>query len=262
VLWGTDDFAAAGELMGTSPRWLATRETKQLRNADVIIAVSDQLARKWQGMTKRPISVIPNGCDTRLYAEEGVARKPADLRLEAPIAIFVGHLSERIDISLLEGVADSGISLLLVGPRQETFSIERIAALLARPNVQWVGNKPFHELASYLAVSAVGLTPYTKSDFNRASFPLKTLEYLAAGLPVVSSDLPATRQLATDLVTIVSGREQFGRAAADLSRARPDMARRQRAKEFASLHDWDVRVADIAALLGLPVQWRSISERP
>ena len=109
----------------------------------------------------------------------------------------------------LEAVAQSGHSLLLVGPRQTTFELERINALLSLPNVQWVGPKPFESLPSYLRITTVGLTPYADSDFNRASFPLKTLEYLAAGKPVVSTDLPAARWLATDLVTIAKSPADF-----------------------------------------------------
>ena len=62
-------------------------------------------------------------------------------------------------------------SLLLVGPRQATFEIAKLDRLLASPNVQWVGAKNFQELPSYLRVIDVGLTPYSQSDFNRASFP-------------------------------------------------------------------------------------------
>ena len=64
--------------------------------------------------------------------------------------------------------------------------------------------RQFQELPSYLRVIDVGLTPYSQSDFNRASFPLKTLEYLAAGRPVVASDLPANRWLDTSHVSIAA----------------------------------------------------------
>ena len=46
-----------------------------------------------------------------------------------------------------------------------------------------------------MSVLDVGLTPYRDTEFNRASFPLKTLEYLGAGVPVVTANLPAARWL-------------------------------------------------------------------
>ena len=50
----------------------------------------------------------------------------------------------------------------------------------------------------------VGVVPYRDSPFNRGSFPLKTLEYLAAGRAVVATDLPAVRWLATDLISVAT----------------------------------------------------------
>ena len=117
----------------------------------------------------------------------------------------VGHLTDRIDISLLEAVVDSGLSLLMVGPRDPRWEPERFERLIASPHVQWVGLKPFAALPGYLRLIDVGITPYQDTAFNRASFPLKTLEYLAAGRGAVSSDLPATRWLQTDLVQVASG---------------------------------------------------------
>jgi len=252
LLWGTDDFAAAGELMGVSAKWLARRETAQLRRADTVCAVSRGLAAKWTATRGEVVTVIPNGCDTALFAGCDTDPMPSDVFLEGPIAVFVGHLSERIDLRCLEAVADGGTSLLLVGPRQSTFDLERVKALLARPNVQWVGPKPFLELGSYLRVASVGLTPYTDSAFNRSSFPLKTLEYLAAGRPVVSTDLPAARDLGTDLITIAPNPESFAIAVADLA-ARPGGADFvARAREFAAAHDWNARVEEISDLLNIP----------
>ena len=251
VLWGTDDFAAAGELMGVSPRWLRRRESDQLAKADVITAVSETLAGKWMALGSRKVTVLPNGCDSRRFASSQDAAPAEDVRVPAPIALFMGHLSDRIDLRALESVAEAGLSLLLVGHRQSTFQLQRMERLLGRPNVQWVGPKSFFELRSYLGASAVGLTPYVDSAFNRSSFPLKTLDYLAAGLPVVSSDLPSARALGTDLVSVVATSDEFGPTAVRLAtEERPDDLA-ARARNFAAGHDWDVRVAEMAELLGL-----------
>lgn len=250
VLWGTDDFAAAGSLMGLSPQWLKKREADQLAKADVITAVSDALAQAWRAMGYE-VTVIPNGCDTAHYASCETATVPTDVRLKAPIATFIGHLSERIDMATLEAVARTGHSLLLVGPRQPTFQLQRIEALLRLPNVQWVGPRPFSALPSYLRVTDVGLTPYADTPFNRASFPLKTLEYLAAGKPVVSTDLPAARWLGTELVQIADSPESFAATAAALLTAPPDPDFPRRARDFAAGHDWQVRAEEMAELLNL-----------
>ena len=128
-----------------------------------------------------------------------VATTPAavEVALCPPVAGVVGQLNERLDLDALDAVARTGSRLLLVGPRHETRpeTRRRLDALIARPNVQWVDRQPFDRLPAFLSAVDVGLTPYTVTEFNRGSHPSKTLEYLAAGRHVVSTDLPASRAL-------------------------------------------------------------------
>jgi teichuronic acid biosynthesis glycosyltransferase TuaH len=145
---------------------------------------------------------------------------------------------------LLEAIAERGRSLLLVGPKDPAFEPERFEALSRRRNVRWVGLKPSEELPSYLRVMDVGVVPYTDSRFNQGSFPLKTLEYLAAGRAVVATDLPAIRFLATDLICIAepaSFADQVDRLLAE-PRTEAVLARRQ---AFAARHNWARRAEDI-----------------
>ncbi|MDQ1439722.1 MAG: teichuronic acid biosynthesis glycosyltransferase TuaH, partial [Acidimicrobiaceae bacterium] len=195
--------------------------------------------------------LVANGCDDTLFATTDEAPLPDDVDLPAPIAGFIGHLSDRIDLALLEAVAATGRSLLLVGPRQPTFELGRMSRLLARPNVRWVGPKPFEALPSYLRAMHVGLTPYANTDFNRASFPLKTLEYLAGGRGFVETDLPAVRWLDSILITAETSPDRYAAAvvrALDTPRT-PALTAERRA--LASRHSWAARTAEFAAVLGL-----------
>lgn len=250
VLYATDDFVAGAALMGLSKRQLLRRQRRQARQANMVVAVSPLLVEKWRELGQRT-ALIPNGCDADMFASTDDVDLAPDVALPSPIAGFIGHLSDRIDIALLEAVAQRGCSLLLVGPRQGTFEIRRMEQLLARANVQWVGSKPFESLPSYMRAIDVGLTPYADTTFNRASFPLKTLEYLAGGRAAVASDLPAARWLDTDLIVTTSGPDAFGDAVhAALAVPRTETAVRRR-REFARLHSWEARTNDIARLLGL-----------
>jgi len=250
VFYGTDDYVAGARLMGTDSGWLQARELRQLQRADTVIAVSPVLAQQWSS-TRPDVVMIPNGCDAEHYADVDDAPPAGDLRLPAPIAGFVGHLSERIDLAMLEAVAATGVSLLLVGPRQPTFEIAKLDALLALANVQWVGPKPFSELPSYLRAIDVGLTPYRQSDFNRASFPLKTLEYLAAGRPAVVSDLPAHRFLDTGHITIATTAQEFAQRTQALLAAPQTAADVAARHTLAARHSWAARSDEICALLEL-----------
>lgn len=250
VLYGTDDFVAGAELMGVPSERLRRHEQRRLDEADLVVACSPALLDKWAARGVNPV-FVPNGVDEALFARTDEVPPADDIGLRPPIAGFVGHLSDRIDLRYLEAVAERGHSLLLVGPRQPTFALQRVTDLLARPNVEWTGPRPFADLPRYLARMDVGLVPYADSEFNRGSFPLKTLEYLAGGRAAVTTDLPSFRWLETDLVTITGDPDAFADAVSAALRAprTPEIVERRRA--FAAEHGWSRRAAQFAGILGL-----------
>jgi teichuronic acid biosynthesis glycosyltransferase TuaH len=256
VFFATDDLPAGAELLGEPRERLLRNERSTIGGADAVAVVSPGLQKRYavEGWTAE---LIPNGCSPDAYAGMDAAPIPPDADLPGPVAGFVGHLNDRIDLRLLEAVAETGSSLLLVGPAVPGYRTDRFQALCARPNVRWVGGKPFNELPGYLRTIDVGLTPYADTPFNRASFPLKTLEYLAAGRAVVATPLPANDGLGTDLITVASGPEGFSKTvveqlatAAGPASADPAVAGRRRA--FARGHSWAHRAQAMAELLHLP----------
>ena len=135
-----------------------------------------------------------------------------------------------------------------VGPNEPA----RFEMLVARPNVAYVGARPFEALRGYLKVMDVGLVPYGATEFNKWRFPLKTLEYLAAGRPVVATSLPAVQWLDTELVSMADTPDAFAASVlrdAALARS-PDIVARRRA--FAQAHSWDKRAEQLAGLLASP----------
>lgn len=254
VLYGTDDWVAGAELLGQDVDRLRADERRTLAAAGLVLAVTPELADRWRALGADPV-LLPNACDPAVYlAVDTVAPAQLPAGFPAPVAGVVGQLNDRLDADLLAAVADTGLGLLLVGPRDPGWLPDRWAELVARPNVHHTGAVPFADLPRWLARIDVGLTPYTDTAFNRASFPLKTLEYLAAGRPVVGSDLPATRGLATESVdvTAVAGGAAFASAvvaAADVPRTPDVVARRRRVVTVR--HSWASRATRLAGLLGL-----------
>jgi teichuronic acid biosynthesis glycosyltransferase TuaH len=249
VIYATDDWAAGARLMGRSEGQVSKTEAKLSQMNPHVVAISPLLEEKWRRMGCE-VSLIPNGCNPEAFKETDRAPDPPDVRLPRPIAGFAGSLNARVDLELLDAVAERGHSLLLIGPLAEAdVDAPTLRRLLRRSNVQWVGAKRFEEMPSYLKVTDVGLTPYVDSAFNRASVPLKTIEYLAAGRAVVATDLPATRSLGTPLVTIATSRQEFQQAVTRLLRERgqPGLAAERQA--FAALHSWRARGAEFADLL-------------
>ena len=249
VFYGTDDYVGGAELMGSARRQLEREEFRQLRRADVVISISNELAERWRNLGfTGSMHLIPNGVDVEHYRNiKNIS--PIETNLPKPIAGFVGHLSARIDIGLLEAVVAAGSSLLLVGPHNPPWEAARFQTLIAHPRVSWVGPVPFDELPRYLAAIDVGITPYIDSNFNKASFPLKTLEYLAAGKSAVSTNLPAVHWLASDLISVASHRD-FGRTTLVASKI-SDRITIERRVDFATTHSWTRRAEAFGEALGI-----------
>jgi len=245
LLYVTDDWVAGAELMNLSRRPVQRRLTNNLRAADVCATVSPHLASVLEGIPGADASVvvIPNGCDVPARGDDGTPRRRN--------AGLIGQLNERLDMQLLEAVQDAGIPLLVIGPRTEhdAETGRRLDAFLAAPNVTWLGELPSRELAPHLAEIGVGLTPYADTAFNRSSFPLKTLEYLASGVPVVASDLPAVRWLNTELVAIGSDPVEFANQVQRILDSPDEAGLGPKRRDVAALHTWHVRAAQILGTL-------------
>ncbi|MGQ0678385.1 MAG: glycosyltransferase [Actinomycetota bacterium] len=250
VLYLTDDFLAGAKLMGVPESRLSRAEIARARQADLVIGVSSEICERWSSFG-HSAKLVPNGCDDVLFNTTDQAPYPDDVTLTPPIAGFVGHLSERIDLPMLLAVARRGHSVLLVGPLQGTFDAGKLEPLLELANVQWVGPKPFEALPSYLRSMHVGLTPYANSAFNNASFPLKTLEYLAAGRAVVATALPAITGLNTELVRLATTSEQFADQVEAAFSEPVTKELSQTRRSFAARHSWRSRTKDFADALGL-----------
>ncbi len=248
VYWAKDDFVSGAALLGLNPGLLDTRERQIAASADLLVAASPVVADIWRGRGIQPV-LIPFGADVDAYADTEHAPLPADADLPGPVAGFVGRINHRTDLRLLEAIADRGRSLLLVGPKDAGYEPRRFDALRRRRNVRWVGPKPSAVLPGYLRVIDVGVVPYLDSPFNRGSFPLKTLEYLAAGRAVVATDLPAIRWLATDLIRVAAGPESFADQVDRMLALPRTPALQGHRRAFAARHSWARRAADMNAAI-------------
>lgn len=269
MLYVTDDYVAGAELLGLPVRRLQDQERRALVRADVVAVVSPALQERWAALGADPV-LIPNGCAVASHRPAPVA-----LGLPRPVVGLAGHLSARIDLRLLAAIAEAGYSLLLVGPHDPRWEPAGFAELAARPNVRHTGRVPAEEVAAYLAAADLGITPYLDSPFNRASFPIKTLEYLGAGLPVVSTSLPAARWLRDDFAAggltagpddvLVLADDPAGFVAAvgklagepgrpaeqDAEHGAPHLSLAARCRACADRHSWRRRAQTLASALGL-----------
>jgi teichuronic acid biosynthesis glycosyltransferase TuaH len=238
-----DDWTAGADLLGVPARRLARFERRNARRATAITAVTPELARTLERRTGRRVTVVANGCE-----RADIAPAVRDGRV-----CLVGNINERIDLAAVEAVAERAVVIEIAGPlsaRDQGFR-DRFTSLAARENVHWHGARPADEMPALLARATVGLTPYVDSAFNRASFPLKTLEYLSQGLRVVSTVLPANAWLDTPLVEETTSPEEFAAAVVRALGASVGEQERGERIAFAARHSWDARAAQLLDLAGL-----------
>lgn len=164
---------------------LLRAERALVRDADVVIASSTGVLRHLVAQGAADPLLWENVADTRLYANNMTSTRQDR-------AIFAGHFTpSKIDAALFQGILDAGIPIAIAGPVSidgATLSATE-SAVLEHPLTTYLGILGPERLAEEVGRSKVGIIPYLLNDYTRGVFPMKVFEYLAGGLPVVTTPL-------------------------------------------------------------------------
>ncbi|MFL5966069.1 MAG: UDP-galactopyranose mutase [Gaiellaceae bacterium] len=175
-------------LFSGAPPELRKREDQLFDAADLVFTGGASL---YEAKRERHHSVhcFPSSVDADHFAQaRAVATDPADqAAVPRPRIGFVGVIDERIDLGLILELADArpDWQIVLAGP---VVKIDP-ATLPQRPNIHYLGAKRYEDLPPYMAGWDVAWMPFAKNDATRFISPTKTLEYLAADRPVVSTSI-------------------------------------------------------------------------
>ena len=187
------------------------------------------------------VHCFPSGVETSHFAAaRSVDRSPEDVAsLPRPVLGFYGVIDERLDVELLAAVADlrPDWSILLIGP---VVKIDP-ATLPVRDNIVHLGMRGYAELPAYLSTFDVAILPFAINEATRFISPTKTLEYLAAGRPVVSTPIADVVDLYGEVVAIADGPVAFAGAVEALldESALARASREERADDVVRHHEWD-----------------------
>lgn len=242
-----DDIAAQKGVAGAAFR---AAEARFAARADLVLASAPALAARMRTLSDRVLEA-PNVADTALFAE-ALAPGPEDSAITAlpqPRIVFTGAVvGTKLDLELLAAVARRrpDWAFALVGPVGAGDPGTDVSALHGLPNVHLLGPRPYAGLPAVLRAADAALIPYAVNDLTRSVFPMKVYEYLAAGLPVVATPLPALAGV--DAITTASDANAMaGALARALDEDSP--ARRQARSEAARGHSWDARLEQISRAL-------------
>jgi teichuronic acid biosynthesis glycosyltransferase TuaH len=230
------------DLLHTQPglphRAIEEAERRVLQKADYVIASSSTIATHIRALGRDDVLLWENVAQTQLFS---VPRTGVRL----PRAIFAGNLTPlKIDLRVLQAVADAGISLMIAGPISidGTSSDTHLRTLLRNRNVTYLGNLELPELAHEIRHSSVGLIPYAINELTQGIFPMKTYEYLAAGIPVVSTPLESLTVRPILGLTLASGKDFVETVRERITDFSDDEAKRRSLE--ASGHSWTNRIQD------------------
>lgn len=222
---------------------IAGLERDLLAASDRALYVSHSLMDEEASLTEGRAEFLDHGVDLdRFVPAPGLDPEPESLvGIAHPRIGYIGGMnSYQIDAGLFSEVADAfpGAQLVLVGLTDLDLS-----ELTARPNVHWLGQRPYEEIPGLMAGLDVALMPWQANEWIRHANPIKIKEYLAVGLPVVSTWYPELDRYA-DVVRIAHQRADFVTLVRDaLDDHDPDGPRRRRAE--VEPDSWDRRAEEV-----------------
>jgi glycosyltransferase involved in cell wall biosynthesis len=235
----TDDWTTLTQ----SPRLverIKQQDAELCRRADATIVCSERLRDLKRGMSES-LHLIPNGVDAGHYARvlDGSADVPAEARRwPKPVLGYTGTIHpDRVDVGLIEalGRARTG-SVALIGPN--FLSVEDSQRLQGLGNVFMPGPVSYVRIPDYMAAFDVAITPHRMTAFTESLNPIKLWEYLAAGLPIVSTDVAGFRDY-PELVRLARTPGEF--VAACRGALAEGRAKSERRREVAAGHSWASR---------------------
>jgi len=195
---------------GASPQ-LIDQEKYLLSEADLVFTGGKSLYEA-KNTVHHNVHCFPSSVDRRHFEQalNGIP-VPEDMRgLKTPIIGYYGVIDERIDLELIEQVARANpeASFVMVGP------IAKIADedLPKLPNLYYPGMRSYKMLPHYLKSFDIAMMPFALNDSTRFISPTKTLEFMAAGKPIISTPIADVVRDYKDYIHIVSTADEFSKA--------------------------------------------------
>lgn len=171
---------------------------RAVTQADMVLAASEKLYHSALELNPRTY-LVPNGCDFNYFskASQGFFPVPAELKnMKGPIIGYIGVMASWCDFELIIKISEAfpQAHIVMIGP---LYNVSRVPQA---HNIHWLGFKPYQELAAYLQCFRAAIIPFQITSMTRAVNPIKMWEYLAAGVPVVTTALPEAQFCGSEIL--------------------------------------------------------------
>jgi glycosyltransferase involved in cell wall biosynthesis len=239
------------ELSGfkNAPEGLARQEAALFATADLVFTGGQSLYTAKRGLHPR-VYAFPSSIDASHFNKaRNQPEEPADQAgIGYPRVGFFGVIDERMDLDLVAATASRmpECQFVMLGPvvKVDPTSLPQTA------NLHWLGGKSYDELPAYLGHWTAGWMPFALNESTRYISPTKTPEFLAAGLPVVSTAIADVVRPygAMGLVEIASARDMAEKLSAAIDGA-GNPAWLKKVEAFLAEISWDRTWAEMMAHL-------------
>ncbi len=234
-----------------APASLIEQERKLLSQADVVFTGGTSLYQAKKELHPN-VYCFPSSVDAQHFqrAHSALTKVPADMqRIRGPRVGFYGVIDERIDVSLLDQLAKLApeISFVLIGPVVKIHPDK----LPQHPNVYYLGERKYATLPAYLKGMQATMMPFALNAATRFISPTKTLEFMAAKKPIISTPIHDVVKNYPREVRIARTPEDFVAAVYDALHETVSQKRQREIQQMKVIQQtsWDTTVKKMQGIL-------------
>jgi glycosyltransferase involved in cell wall biosynthesis len=222
-------------------------EEELFRKSDLVVVSAEKLFEDKKRFNENTF-IIRHGTDWRHFrtALDEETKIPDEIKdLPKPVIGFHGLLADWVDFELLKKTAEhfKNGSIVLIG-KIAVDAERKIKILNNISNIHFLGRKPYEELPAFCKGFDVALNPFAINDLTLAANPLKVREYLAAGLQVVSTDIPEVRILEHCLIGKNHG-DFIGKIEFALENPKP----REEISDSIRHESWEAKIDELRGIM-------------